>query len=380
MPSVRFATVRLLTVVCAACGEPGTSAFDASVRDSAASSRDAQDADSDASPADDASPPDDAEVGQDLDPKSLEPHWQPTVGVPPSSRRGRWGAVLVHDPEARRLILHGGSHYPNGPAGDTWAFDIDTELWLELETTNPPAPRFCHCATYLPDTRELLIINGRDEEDAVPRGAFTLSLETGVWSPVESEAPDGLVGCNSVYDPLQERVFVFGGASTRGFLSSTWSYDPRARVFTELSLGVSPSPRRDAMMVYDATRGRTLLFGGQTGRNSHANDVWGFDGESWQPITVDLAPPARRWGSSGIDALGQWLIFGGTDERESMKDLWRFDPSTEQFEELSLRDGPMARAGAAHSFLEDRQALFVFGGFESATFAAHEDGWVLGFR
>lgn len=378
---MRFLIVTLLTLVLCACGPTST----APPRDASPSEKDlGAEAPTDAAAEADAGlmevPEADAGPLEDAGEVPRGPHWAPTTGVPPSAPLGRWGAVLVHDTREGRLILHGGSHYPNGDAADTWAFDLETRSWTELETTNPPSARFCHCASYLPETHELLIMNGRNDAGAVPRGAFTLDLSTQVWSAVDAEAPDGLVGCNTAYDPMRARVIVFGGSGPGALVATTWSYEPTTRRFTRLEPETRPPVRRDAMMVYDPLEDRVLLFGGQTGRTSHAQDLWSFDGDTWTELPVAEAPRGRRWGSSGIDEQGTWLIFGGTDERVSFADLWRFDPASRSFTQLELEDPPSGRAGAAHSFVPELDALVVFGGLDMEVFGALTDGWMLGYH
>lgn len=133
------------------------------------------------------------------------------------------------------------------------------------------------------------------------------------------------------------------------------------------------------MVAYDPRSGEILLFGGQTGRTSHARDLWSFDGETWTEVPASNLPSGRRWGASGIDADGHWMIFGGTDERESLSDLWRYDPTTRSFERLELPSTPAPRAGAAHAFVPALDGLVLFGGFDAALFGALTDGWLLRF-
>lgn len=308
----------------------------------------------------------------------VPPGWAPLADAPPSATVGRWGAVLVHDRAGGRLLLHGGSHYPRGTADDVWAFGLASRTWTEVPSTSPPAPRYCHCGAWLPTQGELLIVNGRDAGGPLAAAAHTLDPVSGTWTAVEGELPDGLIGCAAVHDPVRDRVIVFGGSTRRGLSDATWSYDPAARRFVRLEPSARPPARRDASLVFDADGDRLLMFGGQIGATSHLADVWSFEGTEWRPLSLDPGPAPRRWASSALDGRGGWLIFGGTDERESFDDLWRLDLGGLAWRRLDGVGAPRGRAGAAHVGVPELDALVLFGGFDAASTAALDDGWSYG--
>lgn len=58
-----------------------------------------------------------------------------------------------------------------------------------------------------------------------------------------------------------------------------------------------------------------LLFGGNAGGNLLLQDIWSFDGASWNDLTPTAGPTpaARDWHACCWDAWNQRLIvFGGT--------------------------------------------------------------------
>lgn len=82
-----------------------------------------------------------------LDPLASPPTWSrlETTGTPPD---GRWNSVLVYDPIADRLLIHGG-RVSGGTRGDLWALSLSgTPTWTELHPDHLPHGRGGHTAVY----------------------------------------------------------------------------------------------------------------------------------------------------------------------------------------------------------------------------------------
>lgn len=79
--------------------------------------------------------------------------------------------------------------------------------------------------------------------------------------------------------PRQSRAIVFGGEGRSGVNDNTWAYDPIARTFTNLMPAFRPNARRDAMSIYDPVQGRMFVFGGAVQITvQYLDDVAVFDG------------------------------------------------------------------------------------------------------
>ena len=328
-------------------------------------------------PVDAGAPVDDAGV-PDAGVANLAPVWTATTGAPVST--GVWGTVLSFDPTDRRFILHGGNTYPTGSVvSDTWSFSLATKQWTKLTTTGDAPPvRYCHCATYLPNQKQVLIAGGRDSA-ALVDSAYTLDLQTLAWTRVTGTVPTGAIGCNAHWMPNQSRAIVFGGEGMRGVNDKTWSYDPVARSFTELMPAVRPYARRDAMSIYEPTQGRMFVFGGAVQiTQQYLDDVAVFDGTNWLDTSAPTPHPVRRrYGASGYDAIhARWLLFSGTNDTDDFDDLWVIDPVTFDFVQ-TFAAGPVKRGFAASGIDEVTGTLYVFGGFTTPGFEALGDGWTL---
>ena len=115
-------------------------------------------------------------------------------------------------------------------------------------------------------------------------------------------APPPVLGGSLAYDPVHDEVLLFGGGhvaeratdgTPRGY-TGTWSYDPRANDWRELTTTVQPAPRMNTRMVTDTRNSVVVLFGGD-GQSHYLADTWIFDlkTRSWR-----IAKVARRPGSA----------------------------------------------------------------------------------
>jgi hypothetical protein len=79
-------------------------------------------------------------------------------------------------------------------------------------------------------------------------------------------------------------------------------------------------------MVYDATRGTTVMFGG-VGPNGSFNETWIWDGTDWTEVFPANTPPVRYAAGFAFDAIeNQSVVFAGTNEIVgNLSDTWAWD-------------------------------------------------------
>src|SRR5207247_1710813 len=170
--------------------------------------------------------------------------------LPPS---GRYGHSAVYDPVRDRMIMFGG--YDGDRRSDTWVLSFaGSPVWTRLAPSGtPPPPRFAHTAIYDP-LRDRVIVFGLDDDDFQdPVWILSLSGEP-AWSQLSTTGtiPPGLFEHSAIYDPVRDRMIVFGGFTTSAH-RETWalalSGSPQ---WTELSVAGTPPPARDRhSAIYD---------------------------------------------------------------------------------------------------------------------------------
>jgi len=164
-----------------------------------------------------------------------------------------------------------------------------------------------------------------------------------------------------------------------------------------------PAARSGHQMVYDSTRNKVILFGGQTIQGCCAggqtlagqllNDMWEWDGNTrtWTQITPASGPtpPARSFFGMAYDPnRRKVLIYGGKEEAiyyNTNDDTWEWDPATRIWTSLpaagSITYGGLR--GVSLAFDPNLQQVILFGGImywgghEGATWAFDGAHWIL---
>jgi hypothetical protein len=303
--------------------------------------------------------------------------WTEFGGMPEGV--GRWGTRLVLIPPEDRFLLFGGNTYPAGDTvGDLWSFALADGTWTRIDAAGDvPEPRYCHCATYLPDQHQMLLVGGRDDFGPRQPEAFVFDIASNTWTQLAAPVPRGVIGCAVEWMESISRAAVFGGAGA-GLFDETWLYDPEAQTFTLLPTSTTPPGRADPAHAYDPVSGRMLVFGGGVRvvpPRMYLDDTWAFDGTDWVEIAGAEHPSERRFSANGVDPeTNTWYLHGGTVDEEDRDDLWRFDFAAETW--TRLEDPlPPARGFAAGAWDPRSRALHVIGGLTQPFFSALADGW-----
>ena len=86
-----------------------------------------------------------------------------------------------------------------------------------------------------------------------------------------------------------------------------------------------PGPRASHAMTFDSQRGRTVLFGGDSG-NAVLGDTWEWDGSFWTQMD-DSGPGPRADHAMVYDSARQVsILFGGRDTGQTLfGDTWQWD-------------------------------------------------------
>ncbi len=168
-----------------------------------------------------------------------------------------------------------------------------------------------------------------------------------------------------VFDSTRSRFVLYGGnASFSELLGDTWE-SPDGVTWT-LVATAGPAPRTRAAMAFDSVRGRVVLFGGQTNTGG-LNDTWEWDGTMWTQRTPATSPSARGQAGLAFDSVRRRVVlFGGRAVSGSApsNELWEFDGTTW----LSRTTGPAARYGLSLTWNPQRQVVTLFGGRDGLAF------------
>ncbi|MFN8475244.1 MAG: kelch repeat-containing protein [Anaerolineae bacterium] len=284
----------------------------------------------------------------DADGTTGTPRWieLATANTPPP-RRSHAGA---YDAVNNRLITYGGClggctpmdnnvyvlTNANGLGGNA--------TWVELHPTGgPPPPRDGHSAVYDPKSNRLIVFGGDNCCGQRYDDTWILTNANGLGGTPEwiqlapaGDRPPARVSQSAVYDAANNRMIVFGGATSTGALNDVWVLANAnglggTPTWSRLApAGDAPTARNGHSAVYDETTGQMLIFGGG-GADGLRNDTWALsyaNGLGGTPTWTQSAPsgsaPSARVAASAVyrGAANRLVIVSGDTPSGSLNDTW----------------------------------------------------------
>lgn len=163
------------------------------------------------------------------------------------------------------------------------------------------------------------------------------------------------------YDPIRQKIVMFGGFDGQNYLSDTWLYDG-ANWRKLPSVGpYGPDGRAAATMVFDNASQQLILFGGYNGQ--YLSDTWTFNEKSltWEQARPAVVPVAVTAPNSFQDPVnGHAEIFGGFDGRFYSARTYQWTGSDWILLEPAM--SPLARGAAIAANDARHHQVVLFGG------------------
>jgi len=281
-----------------------------------------------------------------------------TAHQPPA----RANACMVYDSGSDRLVLFGGSAEGGAtPYNDVWSLSLaGTPDWIELAPNGSiPGVRDGATMVYDPAQQRALMFggyNGAGLTSYSDTWQLALSADPPTWTRLLAFSPAGTRrNHTAVLDPVGNRMIVFGGSGAAGRRNDTWALSlsgtPKWSVLSPA--GQLPEPREGTAGAYDPMRQRMLMFGG-SGSNGWLGDSWALS-LRYDPAWIRLAPvgtspEVRGWCPGTFAAAdGQFVVFGGLNAAY-LSDTWRMssaddvlDLAAQPFEGGTIAQSPEGR-------------------------------------
>ena len=243
--------------------------------------------------------------------------------APAGGPSGRHYATAVLHPPSNRIVLFGGVIGRFEKPNDTWALDLDaTPTWYEIVPgTTAPAYRAHH--TMVLDTAgdRLVTFGGSDINPPLFNDVWVNpSPYTGDWEALvpAGTPPVARIRHTAIADPLRGRMIVFGGSrfAPTVMLDDLWSLSfATPNVWSPVvAAGTAPSPRRGHSAIYDPVGDRMIVFGGRDA-STVFNDTWTLSmssPETWAPLAaVGPSPPPMHEHTAIYDPVANRMIVVG---------------------------------------------------------------------
>lgn len=298
--------------------------------------------------------------------------------------------------------------------------------WRKIETTRAPSPRVSAVLAYDTARSRAILFGGTSawtQQSGWNNLGDTWEWDGNDWTELSpSNAPPARRDAGLAYDAARGVMVLFGGVrqvdgTRQEFLNDTWEWN--GQDWVERSPELSPPGRGSVNTYYDPLRQKVVIYGGyvvdENGNNTFPDDTWEWDGENWNPVFLERSrsssasaimfeplqqvpmlmggeglwllkdnrwfqpsypqSPIGRWGSSlAFDAARQQVVlFGGYKDEDKFNETWVFDGQT--WSKLVTENQPSVRTGQVFFFDATRNSVILFGGFHNMNF--YNDTWEL---
>lgn len=285
---------------------------------------------------------------------------------------GRFSPGTVYDPQLKKTIIFGGGTQ-NLPYfdvyDDMWSYDSARNLWYEIIPANKPSARSGHNMVYDSYNQKTILFGGWDETFGLRNDIWIYDSQSNQWTEVfPNVSPDIRQSHAMCYDPEYHKIILFGGYGEGDLiLNDTWVYDYTINLWTEVHLENSPTHRYGARMVYDPLNQRIILFGGRL--TQPMNDTWVYyvGTNTWIELNTTGRPDSRYWHGMVYDSdFNRVIVFGGRHTGapgDALEDTWILNPSTDEWIEVLPLSHPSNRMEASMIYDPYSHKTVLFGGF-----------------
>ena len=174
-----------------------------------------------------------------------------------------------------------------------------------------------------------------------------------------SAGPAGRSTHAMAFDAVRQRMVFFGGTSiiqnNEMIYGDTWEHDGLG---WKCVSNTGPAPRLGHKMAFDPVRQRVILFGGRDS-SAYYGDFWEWDGSSWSQISVSGPSPRCGHAMASDTDRKKVVLFGGEDGNDSLDDTWEWNGDSWR---VTFVNGPSPRCGHAMAYDPDRKYTFLTGG------------------
>jgi hypothetical protein len=190
------------------------------------------------------------------------------------------------------------------------------------------------------------------------------------------------------------KLWVFGGEDLSGYRNDLWLGIPTLAgndgeiVFSWTRMGSGqpvqdgdgaapgspalPPPRRDAVLVFDASSQKLILFAGFNEKGA-LRDLWSYDVASgmWNEEKSSQIRPILSPGYAAARYGDTIYLWDGT-----IRKLFTLYLPTLTFEEAFTQNSPVRLGGSAMAYDPSTKGIYLYGGYDGSSY--HNDLWHLG--
>ncbi len=156
---------------------------------------------------------------------------------PPTRPPARSHFAMAYE-ASDRVVVFGGVDGFDDPFGDTWAYDYDTDTWELLSRHGGPNPRGFTAMADDPTGDRVILFGGAEGLSQEPKGdTWALDVGTGEWTELDpTPAPSPRARHVMATDAESGTIVLFGGGdSIWAPTNETWVFDPAADAWSQVA-------------------------------------------------------------------------------------------------------------------------------------------------
>ncbi len=271
----------------------------------------------------------------------------------PSGPAWRDEHSMAYDWVNKGVLLYGGykisfKSSSNGSTtlvNDTWVWNGRSWKNMKPKTLPTPVRGRAAMASNL-SSKRMILFGGEASLNSSSALNDTWEWNGVTWKQIfPNTVPPARKGHSMTYDPLSNRILMFGGFGQWGRTprKDLWAWDGRDWKLLDDGKSGASSPGYRIRPGFAAIGGKGVyLWGGFSfvGGMKHFRDVWHWDGKGWHQVSKDAGPTVfdgsnGAWvpGTSSILAIGKkWPKLNVDNPRD---ETWEFNTKTNKWRQVT---------------------------------------------
>ncbi|HVT05611.1 MAG TPA: hypothetical protein VHL58_19810 [Thermoanaerobaculia bacterium] len=299
------------------------------------------------------------------------------LAAPPARQNGR----IVYDAKLDRLVLFGGmtkvdANRNTFQLGDTWEWT--GKSWIQIFTAKAPSARSAFAMVYDSARSQEVLFGGTAGLDSDKKPVVlgdTWVFHDQNWSQVNTpSSPPARSLAAAAYDPIRDRVILFGGFNGTTDIFDSWEFDGTTWRETQ----VAGPQIRDPFMTYDVLRNDVVLLGENSKNES---EMYHYVSGAWEKLTPAHLPTCVLLASMAYDTTKNRIVLvnGVCPSGATPQETWIWDGADWTKKDVKILPGQVT--GVAMTYDPTRDEVFLFGGgavdgvLQSIAFRFHDDDW-----
>jgi len=296
---------------------------------------------------------------------------------PSTHPSGRNWMAMAYDSESDKVILFGG--WADGRIyADTWAYDYKTNTWTNMNPSESPPPRYQSAMAYDSESDRVILFGGYASSGYL-HDTWAYDYNTNTWTRMNpSTYPSARNNFAMVYNSKRDIIILYAGYSGSA-LSDMWAYNYNINTWTQLYPTSYPISKYVYAMAYDSESDKVILFGGYSSSGTILDQTWAYDYDTntWLHLNPPVIPRERYNFAMVYDSESDRIIlYGGySSSSDIFRETWTYDYNSNTWAYLTLSSQPTSTYRYGFAYNSRYDVSILFGGTN-----AYDETWAFDYR